>query len=80
MKLGQNFVKYFVRFLGNGVSRKNVCFLFTDLYYIKIDAFRILKGQTERNRSFPVNIPIAICQFVTIAASRYSYDIWFYAH
>ena len=23
MKLGQNFVKYFVRFLGNGVSRKN---------------------------------------------------------
>ena len=22
MKLGQNFVKYFVRFLGNGVSRK----------------------------------------------------------
>jgi serine protease inhibitor len=25
MKLGQNFVKYFVRFLGNGVSRKK-CF------------------------------------------------------
>ena len=24
MKLGQNFVKYFVRFLGNGVSRNNV--------------------------------------------------------
>ena len=24
MKLGQNFVKYFVRFLGNVVSRKNV--------------------------------------------------------
>ena len=23
MKLGQNFVKYFVRFGGNGVSRKN---------------------------------------------------------
>ena len=23
MKLGQNFVKYFIRFLGNGVSRKN---------------------------------------------------------
>ena len=22
MKLGQNFVKYFVRFLGNGVTRK----------------------------------------------------------
>ena len=23
MKVGQNFVKYFIRFLGNGVSRKN---------------------------------------------------------
>ena len=30
MKLEQNFVKYFVRFLGNGVSRKNV-FEITDL-------------------------------------------------
>ena len=30
MKLGQNFVKYFVRFLGNGVSRK-MLLRFTDL-------------------------------------------------
>ena len=42
MKLGQNFVKYFVHFLGNGVSRKK-CFwdllTFTDLLFI-INIFR----------------------------------------
>ena len=31
MKLGQNFVKYFVRYLGNGVSRK-ILLRFIDIY------------------------------------------------
>ena len=33
MKLGQNFVKYFVRFLGNGVSKKNAFEIYWSLEY-----------------------------------------------
>ena len=35
MKLGQKFVKYYVRFLGKGVSRKNVFEVYRPLAKIK---------------------------------------------
>ena len=42
MKLGQNFVKYFVGFLGNGVSRKNTFEIYwplKDVYLIMFNLF-----------------------------------------
>ena len=37
MKLGQNFVKYFVPFLGNGVSRKNAFEIYWPLPYSSLE-------------------------------------------
>ena len=55
MKLGQNFVKYFVRFLGNGVSRKNAFEIYWPLkdpqpdVILKPTSFRFM--QSARNVS-----------------------------
>ena len=65
-----DFCQIFHSFFGQWSYRKNAFEIYWPLLYQNV--FRILRGQTERNRSFPVNIPIAIFQFVTISASRFT--------
>ena len=53
MKLGQNFVKYFVHFLGNGVSRKNAFEIYWPLkcnFEVGVNTFwhKYLPLQTEQ--------------------------------
>ena len=61
MKQGQNFVKYFVHFLGNGVSRKKMLLRFTDLYHDKF----IMSLEISFSRKFLANEFLKIVKFKT---------------
>ena len=50
MKLGQNFVKYFVRFLSNGVSKKKLQIAFEIYWPLKLKNYVF-----ERRSSFKPN-------------------------